>query len=450
MNHKNWINIVVLGAGESGVGSAILARLKGYEIFVSDKGVINDNYKEELDKYQIRWEEDGHTEARILAADCIIKSPGIPDTAPLIMKATEKGIPVISEIEWAGFFTNAVCIGITGTNGKTTTSSLTYHILKNAGLNVGLAGNIGDSFARSVALDNYDYYVLELSSFQLDGTHAFHNKISVLLNITPDHLDRYGNDLQNYINSKFNITKTQTEDDYFIYNYDDELIRANMASNQTKAKQIAFSQNDDVFPGAFIKDHILHVGINQKNEFTMNIDESTLQGKHNRYNTMAAGLASHLLEVRNETIRASLQSFQNVEHRLETVANINGIVYINDSKATNVNAAWYALESMTRPVIWIVGGIDKGNDYESLKPLVRERVKVLICLGKDNKKIHEAFEDEVAKIIDTVSMKDAVMQATGFASEGDAVLLAPACASFDLFQNYADRGRQFKNAVLSL
>jgi UDP-N-acetylmuramoylalanine--D-glutamate ligase len=446
----NYKNIVVLGSGESGVGAAVLAKVKGYSVFVSDKGTIKDEYKRELQQYQVEWEEGQHTEDRILAADCIIKSPGIPDTAEMVKKAAAKDIPIISEIEWAGYFTKAKCIGITGTNGKTTTTALTYHILQNAELNVGLGGNIGKSFARSVAEDNFDHYVLELSSFQLDGLRDFKNHISVLLNITPDHLDRYDYKLDNYINSKFRINLNQGPEDYFIYNHDDEIIREYLDKNTQQATLLAISQTEEVFPGAYIKDDTLHIGINQKDEFVMRLDETSLKGKHNRYNTMAASVVSKILDVRKEVIRESLKSFQNVEHRLETVAKISNVEYINDSKATNVNSTWYALESMGKPTIWIAGGIDKGNDYEALKPLVREKVKVLICLGKDNKKLHEAFANEVGQIIDTYSMKEAVKQAASFAMDGDVVLLSPACASFDLFQNYEDRGRQFKNAVLSL
>jgi UDP-N-acetylmuramoylalanine--D-glutamate ligase len=443
-------DIVVLGAAESGVGAAILAQVKEYDVFVSDLGEIKEEYKAELEKYGIPYEEKQHTENRILAADCIIKSPGIPDKAPLIKKAHEKGIPVISEIEWASWFTDATCIGITGTNGKTTTTSLTYHILKEAGLNVGLGGNIGKSFARSVAEDDFDYYVLELSSFQLDGIIKFRPHIAVLLNITPDHLDRYEYDLDNYIASKFRITSTQTEADYFIYDEDDEITMQALPKQNIKSMLLPISQKEEVFPGAYITDDILYIGINNKNQFSMKMDELSLKGKHNRYNTMAASVVSKILDVRKDVIRESLKSFQNVEHRLESIAKIENIEYINDSKATNVNSTWYALESMNRPVIWIAGGIDKGNNYEDLKPLVREKVKALICLGKDNGKLHEAFGNEVSKIFDTISMKEAVKQAAAMAADGDVVLLSPACASFDLFQNYEDRGRQFKNAVLSL
>ncbi len=443
-------NIVILGSGESGVGAAILAKAKGMEVFVSDMGEIKPEYLADLEKYKIPYEAHMHTEEKILQADCIIKSPGIPDKAPLVKKAHEKGIPVISEIEFGSWFTDAKVIAITGTNGKTTTTSQTYFILKNAGLNVGLGGNIGKSFARSVAEDNFDYYVLEMSSFQLDGMYKHKNFISVLLNITPDHLDRYEYNLDNYINSKFRVTQNQTESDYFIYNQDDEIIRNYMQSHPIHAKCLAISLEEEVFPGAYFKDDRLIIGIKDKNELTMNSEDLSLRGKHNRYNTMASSVVSKILDVRKDVIRESLKSFRNEEHRLEIVANIGNIEFVNDSKATNVNSAWYALESMTKPVIWIAGGIDKGNDYDSLKPLVRERVKAMICLGKDNKKLHEAFSAEVGKIIDTYSMKDAVKKAAEMANDGDVVLLSPACASFDLFQNYEDRGRQFKNAVQSL
>ncbi|MDZ4839490.1 MAG: UDP-N-acetylmuramoyl-L-alanine--D-glutamate ligase [Bacteroidota bacterium] len=445
-----YSSIVVLGAGESGVGSAILAQAKGIKVLVSDKGIISVEYKKELDKYGIEWEEGMHSLNRILNADAIIKSPGIPHKAEPVAKAIEKGIPILSEIEFAGAYCTAKCIGITGTNGKTTTTSLTYHILKEAGLNVGLAGNIGKSFARSVAEDSFDYYVLELSSFQLDDTHSFRNEVSILLNITPDHLDRYNYDMSQYIDSKFKIVAPQNESDYFIYNIDDNVITEQLKKLSIRAKMLPISQHKEVFPGAFIKDDTLYIGIKEKNEVVMKIDENPLRGTHNRYNTMAASLASKIMEVRKDVIRESLKSFQNVEHRLETVARIGNVEYINDSKATNVNSTWYALESMNRPTIWIAGGIDKGNDYEQIKPMVREKVKVLICLGKDNKVLEEAFTNEVNRIVSTTSMKEAVKLAASFASEGDAILLSPACASFDLFMNYEDRGRQFKNAVLSL
>jgi UDP-N-acetylmuramoylalanine--D-glutamate ligase len=446
----DYKNIAVLGAGESGTGAAILAKKQGCNIFVSDKGEIKEEYRKDLDEYLIFWEEGKHTENKILSADCIIKSPGIPDKADIIQKAHALNIPVISEIEWAGYFTNAKCIGITGTNGKTTTTTLTFQILQNAGLNVGMAGNIGKSFARSVAEDHFDYYVLELSSFQLDGLQNFKNHISVLLNITPDHLDRYQYKYENYIASKFRVIMNQTEEDYFIFNQDDAVIMDYLSKNPIKAKLLPITQTGEVFPGAYIIDDELIIGLKHKKEITMKFDFNALQGKHNRYNTMAASVVSTILEVRKDVVRESLKRFENVEHRLQPVANINGVDYINDSKATNVNAAWYALESMKKPVIWIAGGIDKGNEYDSMKPIAREKVRALICLGKDNLKLHEAFEDVIENIMETTSMKEAVRMAASLAADGEVVLLAPACASFDLFQNYEDRGRQFKNAVLNL
>lgn len=439
-----------MGAGESGTGAAILAKKQGCNVFVSDKGEIKEEYLTELEWNGIPWEQGAHSEERILSADCIIKSPGIPDKAEIIKKAHALNIPVISEIEWAGYFTKAKCIGITGTNGKTTTTTLTYQILKNAGLNVGLGGNIGKSFARSVAEDEFDYYVLELSSFQLDGLKEFKNHISVLLNITPDHLDRYEYKYENYIASKFRVAMNQGEDGYFIYNQDDPVIMDYLAKNHIAAKKIPISLEEQVFPGSYVIDDQLHVGIKNKNEMSMKFDFNALQGRHNRYNTMAASVVSTILEVRKDVVRESLKKFENVEHRLQPIAEIDGVHYINDSKATNVNAAWYALESMNTPVIWIAGGIDKGNEYDSMKPIAREKVKALICLGKDNTKLHEAFAEVIENIMETTSMKEAVRMAAGLANEGDTVLLAPACASFDLFQNYEDRGRQFKNAVLNL
>ena len=443
-------NIAVLGAGESGIGAAILAKKAGIPVFVSDKGEIKEHYKEELNRHNIKWEEGKHSEDKILSADCIIKSPGVPDKAELIVKAHELNIPVISEIEWAGYYTDAMLIGITGTNGKTTTATLTWQILQNAGLNVCLAGNIGKSFARSVAEDNFDYYVLELSSFQLDGLVHFKNHISVLLNITPDHLDRYQYKYENYIDSKFRVTLNQDENDYFIYNIDDEIITQYLAEHPVKAQCLGFTQNGETFPGAYITDNFLHSGLKNKKELIMKFDFIALQGRHNRYNTMAATIVSQIVDVRKVVVRDSLKRFENVEHRMQPIADINGVQYINDSKATNVNAAWFALESMEKPIIWIAGGVDKGNEYDSMKPIAREKVKALICLGKDNVKLHAEFEDVIEKIMETTSMKEAVRMAASLAAEGDVVLLAPACASFDLFQNYEDRGRQFRNAVLNL
>jgi len=447
---ENVKNIIVLGAAESGVGAAILAKAKGYVVFVSDSGTIKEAYKNDLISYNISFEEGGHSEEKILSADCIIKSPGIPEKAEIVKKAREKNILIISEIEWASWFTKARIIGITGTNGKTTTTLLTYHILKTAGLNVGLAGNVGKSFAKSVAEDSFDYYVLEISSFQLDDIRHYKNNIAILTNITPDHLDRYHYNLEEYIDSKFRITNNQDKEDYFIYDADDKLTMKYAGKFPSSAKRLPISQEKEVFPGAYIKDDQLHIGINEINEITMDTENFTLLGKHNRYNMMAGALAAKIVDIRKETIRESLESFSNAEHRLQFIAKIRDVEFINDSKATNVNATWYALESMNRPIIWIAGGQDKGNDYESLKPLVKERVKALICLGIDNKKLVESFNGAVKKIVETTSMEDAVNEAFRVAVPGDVVLLAPACASFDLFINFEDRGVQFKKAVLNL
>jgi UDP-N-acetylmuramoylalanine--D-glutamate ligase len=441
--------LVVLGAGESGVGAAYLAQKQGYDVFVSDFGAIADNYKKQLQDWNIRFEENQHTEAEILNAGEVVKSPGIPDKAPIVKKLKEKNIPVISEIEFAGRYTNAMIVGITGSNGKTTTTSLTYHILKNAGLNVGLAGNIGKSFAYQVATEQFDHYVLELSSFMLDDMYQFKAHIGVLLNITPDHLDRYDYKMENYAASKFRITQNQTANDYFIYCADDPETIKGMEARQFKARQLPFSIKKKTEPGAYLdKDNIV---INTlKEHFQMSINDLALQGKHNLYNSMAAGIVAKVLELRNETIRESMGSFRNIEHRLEFVAKISGISFINDSKATNVNSTWYALESMTSNVVLILGGVDKGNDYNMLKDLVRQKVKAIVCLGKDNRRIHDAFEDEVEIIVNTFSAQEAAQVAYHLAKKGDTVLLSPACASFDLFQNYEDRGRQFKQAVKEL
>lgn len=441
--------IVILGAGESGTGAAILAKLKGFDVFLSDRGAIKDKYKAELGSYTISFEENKHTEALILNADEVIKSPGIPDSAPIIRLLVEKGIPVISEIEFAARYTKARKICITGTNGKTTTTLLTYHLLKKAGFNVGLGGNIGESFARQVALHSYDYYVLELSSFQLDGMFDFKAEVAILCNITPDHLDRYENKIENYIASKFRITRNQTPTDYFIYCTDDPLTMNSMDQFEVHAQKIPFSIQKKLPEGAFVADG--QIFINFKNQlFTMYINELALVGQHNTYNSMAAAIVGQIYNLRNETIKESLQDFENVEHRLEFVAKVGGIEFINDSKATNVNSAWYALECTEGPIIWIAGGQDKGNDYTLLKPLIKEKVKFIVCLGKDNRKIHEAFMNDVDMIINTASAKEAVQVAYRFASKGDRVLLSPACASFDLFENYEDRGRQFKKAVRDL
>ncbi|MDB5132423.1 MAG: UDP-N-acetylmuramoylalanine--D-glutamate ligase [Mucilaginibacter sp.] len=443
------VRLAILGAGESGVGAAFLAQQQGYNVFVSDFGTIEASYKRQLQDWNIRFEENQHTEKEILEAAEVIKSPGIPDKAPIIKKIKEKSIPVISEIEFAGRYTNAKIIGITGSNGKTTTTSLTYHILKNAGLNVGLAGNIGKSFAYQVATEKFDLYVLELSSFMLDDMYRFKTDIAVLLNITPDHLDRYEYKLENYAASKFRITQNQTANDFFIYCADDPETIKGMETRTFAAQQLPFSIEKKVEPGAYLdKDNIV---INTHQEhFQMSITELALQGKHNIYNSMASGIIARLLELRDPLIRESMGNFKNIEHRLEFVGKISGISFINDSKATNVNSTWYALESMTSDVILILGGVDKGNDYTMLKDLVRQKVKAIVCLGKDNKRIHEAFEDDVEIIVNTYSAEEAVQVSYHLATKGDTVLLSPACASFDLFKNYEDRGRQFKQAVREL
>ncbi|MFI5136846.1 MAG: UDP-N-acetylmuramoyl-L-alanine--D-glutamate ligase [Sphingobacteriales bacterium] len=446
---KSANKIVILGAGESGVGAAYLAQQQGYDVFVSDFGGIADDYKKQLQDWGIRFEENRHTEEEILKAAEVIKSPGIPDKAPVIKKIKERNIPVISEIEFAGRYTSAKIIGITGSNGKTTTTSLTYHILKNAGLNVGLAGNIGKSFAYQVATEKFDLYVLELSSFMLDDMYKFKADIAVLLNITPDHLDRYDYKLENYAASKFRIAQNQTASDYFIYCADDPETIKGMTGRNFDAQRLPFSIQKKVEPGAYLEQDNIVINTHQQH-FQMSITELALQGKHNIYNSMASGIIAKVLELRNPVIRESMGNFKSIEHRLESVGKISGISFINDSKATNVNSTWYALESMTSDVILILGGVDKGNDYSMLKSLVRQKVKAIVCLGKDNKRIHDAFEDDVELIVNTSSAEEAAQVAYHLASKGDTVLLSPACASFDLFKNYEDRGRQFKQAVKEL
>ena len=441
--------IIVLGAGESGTGSAVLARKQGFDVFVSDMGPIRDKYRMKLNEYGIEFEENGHDRERIFTADEIIKSPGISDSVPMILALKEKGIPVISEIEFAGRYTEAIKICITGSNGKTTTTSLIHHMLRKAGLNAGIAGNVGKSFAMQVADENYDYYVLELSSFQLDGMYQFKADIAILLNITPDHLDRYDYDLQKYVESKFRITQNLSEDEYFIFCRDDEITVRELERIVVKARQLSFTMHDSQEPGAFVRNNNLLIEFDNI-DFSMSLDELSLKGKHNTYNSMAAGIAGNVLKIRKDIIRKSLSDFQGVEHRLEKVLTVHGIEFINDSKATNINSTWYALESMTTPVVWIAGGVDKGNDYNTLLDLVKGKVKALICLGKDNKKLHEAFGDIVDTIVDTEAMQDAVSSAYYLAKDGECVLLSPACASFDLFENYEDRGRQFKLAVKDL
>ncbi|MDY7394526.1 UDP-N-acetylmuramoyl-L-alanine--D-glutamate ligase [Aureibaculum sp. 2210JD6-5] len=441
--------IVVLGGGESGVGTAILAKKKEYAVFVSDKGTIADKYKKVLLHNDILFEEGKHTESKIFEADIVMKSPGIPDKVALVQELLNRKIPVVSEIEFASQFTDAMLIGITGSNGKTTTTMLTNHVLKKAELHVGMAGNIGDSFALQVANENYDKYVLELSSFQLDGIIDFAPHVAVITNISPDHLDRYDYKYENYINSKFRITMNQTADDYLIYDADDEAIENWLKNNKTKAQLLPFSLERSFEKGAYIKKNNIIININS-NIFTMSIAALALQGKHNTKNAMASTMIAKLLGVRNNTLRESLEDFDSVEHRLEPVLKINGVHYINDSKATNVNAAYYALDSVRTPIVWIVGGTDKGNDYTSLLPLVREKVKAIICLGLDNSKIIETFGNVVDFMIETAGAEEAVKVAYKVSEKGDTVLLAPACASFDLFENYEDRGRQFKDAVRQL
>lgn len=441
--------IVVLGGGESGVGSAVLAQAKGFEVFLSDNGKIGNEFKKILGEYKIEFEEEGHTFEKILSANEIIKSPGIPESAPIIKALREKNIHIISEIEFAGRYDSAKKICITGSNGKTTTTSLIYFMLKNAGLNVGLAGNIGQSYAFQVATEKYDYYVLELSSFQLDGMYDFKADIAILMNITPDHLDRYDFKMQNYINSKFRITQNMKEEDCFIFCGDDPVTMNELEKIVLKAKMLPFSQERKVEQGAYTDNDKLQVKYGME-EYVMFLKELSLQGKHNIYNSMAAAIAGKAVKIDNKVIRKSLITFQGVEHRMEKVLKIKDVLYINDSKATNVNSVWYALESMTTPVVWIAGGKDKGNDYEPLYDFVKNKVKVLICMGLHNEKLHECFADKVDVIVDTQSAEGAVLLAYKYAQPGDTVLLSPACASFDLFKSYEDRGRQFKEAVRKL
>ncbi len=444
MKHKQ--KIAILGAGESGVGTAILAKKEGFEVFVSDFEKIKKKYKQVLLHHEINWEEEGHTETEILSAAIVMKSPGIPDSAPIIIKLKEKGVKVISEIEFASNFTNATIVGITGSNGKTTVATMTHQILKDADKNVSLAGNIGKSFAEQVASEYFEEYVLELSSFQLDGIEKFVPHIAILTNLSPDHLDRYDFKYENYIESKFRIIMNQTKEDYFIYDYDDKMITEWLSRNTIKSQLLPFSVTKILEKGAYIKNNEIVINIDN-NPFTMPITKLGLQGEHNVKNAMAASTVSKLLNIRKETIRQSLENFQGVEHRLESVLKINNVRYINDSKGTNVNATYYALDSMEAPTVWIVGGVDKGNDYSELFSLVNEKVKAIICLGVDNDKIVKAFGNVVDILVETHSMEDAVQVAYRLSKRGDNVLLSPACASFDLFENYEDRGRQFKNAV---
>ncbi len=440
------MKIVVLGGGESGVGAAYLAKKKGFDVFLSDKGSISDAYKAQLKEAAIDFEENTHSEEKILSADWIIKSPGVPKKAAIIKKIAEKGIRISSEIEFASEFTNAKIIAITGSNGKTTTTSLIYHILKNDGMNVGLAGNIGKSFAKQVADEHYDYYVLEVSSFQLDDIQNFRPYISLLLNLSEDHLDQYNYNYEDYALAKFRIAENQKDNNYFIYNKDDNMSRDLLQKLEIRAKMVPFTIEKKLENGGYIDGDQIVVKL--EDEFTMKVSELSLLGNHNIANSLAASLAGKILHISNERIRTALMSFQSVEHRLEEVAEIDGVKYINDSKATNVNAAYYALESMKRPTILIIGGVDKGNDYSQIENLVKQKVKAIVCLGIDNKKITDFFKDKMELIFSTSSMEEAVAKSKSLAKSGDTVLLSPCCASFDLFQNYEDRGNQFKDQVL--
>ncbi len=441
--------VVVLGGAESGVGAAVLAKVKGFDVFLSDKGQIKEEYVAQLKKWDIPFEQGQHTEELILNADEVVKSPGIPGTVPMVQKIREKGIRVVSEIEFAGRYDSAKKICITGSNGKTTTTSLIYYLLQNAGLNVGLCGNIGKSYAYQVATEHFDYYVLEISSFQLDDIYDFRPDIAIITNITPDHLDRYDHKMENYVAAKFKITQNLRSDDCFIFDTDDEITVGHLSKIVLRCKMLPFSQEKEVKQGAFLKDDKMVLRYD-KEETDIFLQDLALGGKHNIYNSMAAALAAKVSGIENEVIRKSLATFQPIEHRLEPVLSIKDVLYINDSKATNVDSAWYALECQKRPVVWIVGGTDKGNDYSVLADLVKEKVKAIVCLGVDNAKIHAAFEGMVGTLVDALSAKEAVEKAAALAKAGDVVLLSPCCASFDLFKNYEDRGEQFKAAVRNL
>ena len=443
--------IVVLGGGESGVGAAVLAKVKGFDVFLSDKGKIEDKYVKMLEQWEIPFEQGGHTEDLILNASEVIKSPGIPSTVPLVKKIEAAGIGIVSEIEFAGRYDNAKKICVTGSNGKTTTTSLIYYLLQEAGLNVGLGGNIGKSYALQVATEHFDYYVLEISSFQLDNCYEFRPDIAVITNITPDHLDRYGYDMENYVRAKFRIVRNLRPEDCFIFDSDDEITINHLDKIVTEAKKLPFTQKDKVEQGAYLEDGRIVIKYEDE-ECDIYLKELSLGGIHNVYNSMAAALAAKATGIDNKVIRESLETFKPIEHRLEPVMSVGGVLYINDSKATNVDAAWYALECQTRPVVWIVGGTDKGNDYKVLEALVSEKVKAIVCLGVDNRKIHEAFESIVGRenIKDTMSAEEAVRTSAAFAEDGDVVLLSPCCASFDLFTCYEDRVEQFKAAVRKL
>ena len=441
--------VVVLGGAESGVGAAVLAKVKGFDVFLSDKGKIEQKYVDELKKWDIPFEEGHHTESLILNADEVVKSPGIPGTVPLVRKLREQGTHIVSEIEFASRYDSAKKICITGSNGKTTTTSLIYYLLQNAGLNVGLGGNIGKSYAYQVATEHFDYYVLEISSFQLDDVYDCKPDIAIITNITPDHLDRYDHKMENYVAAKFNITKNLTRDDCFIFDSDDDITIGHLDNIILRCKMLPFSQKKEVEQGAFLRDDKIVLRYEEE-ETDLYLQELALGGKHNIYNSMAAALAAKASGIDNEVIRNSLATFQPIEHRLEPVLSIKDVLYINDSKATNIDSAWYALECQKRPVVWIVGGTDKGNDYSILNDLVREKVKAIVCMGVDNAKIHAAFGSMGKPMSDALSAEEAVKQAAGFAEPGDVVLLSPCCASFDLFKNYEDRGAQFKAAVRAL
>jgi len=441
-------HIVILGAGESGVGAAILAKKQEWNVFVSDAGKIKADYKTELDNNQIEWEENTHSTDRIFQAELIVKSPGIPETTDLMRALRNKQVKIISEIEFAGYYTRGKSICVTGSNGKTTTTMLTHHILKKAGWDVGLAGNVGKSFAKQVAEGDHDWYVLELSSFQLDDMFDFKADIGILTNITPDHLDRYENQMQKYVDSKFRILNNQNHEDWFIYNYDDPIIREELSKRKLSMNLAPFSLKEEIKVGAYAVNNQLIINI--KDQLTMSIHELALKGKHNTQNSLAAGIAGRLVEIRKSVVRESLEDFENVEHRLEFVAKVNGIEFINDSKATNINSTWYALETMENPVVWVMGGVDKGNDYSELSNLVKDKVKAIICLGIDNQKIIKAFGHLVETIVEVGSATEAVAYAYRLAKKNETVLLSPACASFDLFENYEDRGNQFKQAVRKL
>jgi len=442
--------LIILGAGESGVGAAILAKQKGYDVFVSDGGEIKDHFKNELVQYEIAFEEKKHSEEKILNADEVMKSPGIPEKNELVKKIRAKEIPVISEIELAYRYKgDSKIIAITGTNGKTTTTALTYHICKTGGADCALVGNIGDSFAKQVALDPKPLYVVEISSFQLDDIKTFKPDVAILTNITEDHLDRYEYRMENYINSKFRITMNQGPEDIFIYCMDDEITERNINNYTIKSILYPITMKKELPQGAYISNAAMHLKWKGE-EMRMSIQDFALKGKHNQYNSMAASLASVAVDIKKEHVRESLQTFQSLEHRMEPVSTIKGVEFINDSKATNVNSTWFALESMNKPTILILGGVDKGNDYSILMDLVKEKVKAIVCMGTDNRKIHEAFGSVVSLMVNTASAEEAVQAAFHFATKGDVVLLSPACASFDLFKNYEDRGKQFKQAVKNL